>query len=109
MHLRERSRMPLFISQEAFDVARNQAALPVQRVPNFLDGGLHVVTNLLQRRPANQIQQIFFAADVVVQRSFLDTEQGRDFTGARGGVTLSREEPDRGVQRASKSRVLPLF
>src|SRR5690349_15017201 len=94
------------ISKHALDMRAKQYPRSLQWVMNLFDGRLHLRPNPLERRSADEIQKIFLALDVIVQRSFLNAEKRRDLASTGGGIAFSRKQCDGGLQQALRCGIL---
>ena len=82
------------------NVGRNERAHALDRVVARLDRYRYLARDVLERIDRNLEEDIFFAADVVVQRRFSHPQQFRDLTRRGRSVSLRPEQFGGGVEQA---------
>src|SRR5579871_347223 len=90
--------MFLLVAQQALDMGADESADLLQPVGHPGHSSLDVGADLLERRFADAEQQLLLAADVIVERSLLDTEGGGDFARAGSAVAARRKQRSGGIK-----------
>src|SRR5579871_1256013 len=91
------------ITEQAHAMCSNEHSEVLQRASNPLDGILHLLLQGFERALRDQVKQVLFALDVVVERGLLHTNQGRERPSAGGSVTLPGKQFGRGADELAES------